>query len=116
MLESLDVGAIEDEDKPAPKVSYPLYEVITSSNHHQAVIREFFENTTIHGLAYLSTAHHCSKLFWFLVVASAIAFEAFLIHSSFLDWETDPVATMINALFLLLLLLLILIITRLAQL
>ena len=94
MLDSLDVNEVDDEDKPAPKVKFPqllFSEVTSSSNHHQAVIREFFENTTIHGLAYLSTAHHCSKLFWFLVVASAIAFEAFLIHSSFLDWETDPV-------------------------
>lgn len=61
----------------------------------QAVIKEFFENTTIHGLSYLSTEHHFSKLFWALVVASAIAFEAFLINSSFLDWENDPVGTTI---------------------
>ena len=32
-------------------------------------------------------------MFWALVVATAIAFEAFLIHSSFNDWETDPVGT-----------------------
>ena len=61
----------------------------------QAVIKEFFENTTIHGLSYLSTEHHFSKLFWALVVASAIVFEAFLINSSFLDWENDPVGTTI---------------------
>ena len=56
----------------------------------------FLESTTIHGLAYISTARNWLKLFWVVVVVSGFIGASALIYSSFQAWEESPVTTTIE--------------------
>ena len=58
------------------------------------LLREFLEKSTIHGLAYISSAPTKSwKAFWFLVVAAGFSAAIYLINDSYEDWEASPIAT-----------------------
>ena len=59
--------------------------------------KEFLESSTIHGLTYISSApSKLSKLFWLLVVFVGFSLAFYLINSSYVDWQTSPIATSIT--------------------
>ena len=60
-------------------------------------IKEFLETSTIHGLAYISTApSKLSKAFWLLVVVFGFSTAFYLINNSYTEWEASPIATSIS--------------------
>ena len=60
-------------------------------------LKEFLETSTIHGLAYTSTApSKLSKGFWFLVVIAGFSSAFYLINDSYNDWQASPIATSIS--------------------
>ena len=61
------------------------------------IFREFLETSTIHGLAYISSApSKVSKVFWLLVVVFGFSTAVYLINSSYNDWQASPIATSIS--------------------
>ena len=61
-------------------------------------IKDFLENSTIHGLIYVSTAKKYSRIFWTLVVLAGFTGASFLIYESFQDWAKSPVTTTVETL------------------
>ena len=60
-------------------------------------LKEFLESSTIHGLAYISSAPSLlSKAFWFLIVVTGFSLAFCLINSSYTDWQASPIATSIT--------------------
>ena len=59
-------------------------------------MKEFLENSTIHGLSYISTTKRFSKLFWIVVVLSGFLGASILINSSFQEWNESPIKTVIE--------------------
>ena len=60
-------------------------------------LKEFLETSTIHGLAFISTApSKVSKLFWVMVVFFGFSTAFYLINSSYNDWQSSPIATSIS--------------------
>ena len=61
------------------------------------LLKEFLETSTIHGLAYISTApSKLSKAFWLLVVIFGFSTAFYLINNSYTEWEASPIATSIS--------------------
>ena len=60
------------------------------------VLREFSENSTIHGIAYISRTRRCIRLLWTLTVLTGFVTAGFLIKQSLHDWEMNPIATTIT--------------------
>ena len=61
------------------------------------LLKEFLETSTIHGLAYISTApSKPSKAFWLLVVIFGFSTAFYLINNSYTEWEASPIATSIS--------------------
>lgn len=60
--------------------------------------RTFFESSTIHGLAYISTTRKFSRVFWIITVITGFSTAAFLIHSSFQSWSDSPIKTTVEKL------------------
>ena len=61
------------------------------------LLNEFLETSTIHGLAYISTApSKLSKVFWMLVVIFGFSTAFYLINDSYTAWEASPIATSIS--------------------
>ena len=61
------------------------------------ILREFLETTTIHGLSYISTARSKrAKAAWSLVILVSFCSAAFLISSSYTEWQDDPFSTAIT--------------------
>ena len=60
-------------------------------------MKEFLETSTIHGLAYISSApSKVSKLFWFSVGVFGFSLAIYLINDSYVDWQASPIATSIS--------------------
>ena len=59
-------------------------------------MKEFLENSTIHGLSYISTTKRFSKLFWIVIVLSGFFGASILINSSFQEWKESPIKTIIE--------------------
>ena len=57
------------------------------------VLREFSEQSTIHGIGYISRTQSCVRLLWILTVLSGFITAGFLIMQSFYNWEISPIAT-----------------------
>ena len=61
------------------------------------IFREFLDTSTIHGLAYISSApSKLSKIFWFLIVVTGFSCAFYFINSSYEDWQATPIATSIS--------------------
>ena len=60
------------------------------------VLKEFSENSTIHGIAYISRTRRCIRLVWTLTVLTGFVTAGFLIKQSLNDWELNPIATTIT--------------------
>ena len=59
--------------------------------------REFLENSTIHGLAHISTAESKAKrAAWVAIVVACFAFAIHMITSSYMEWQESPVSTTIS--------------------
>ena len=59
-------------------------------------MKEFLDNSTIHGLSYISTTKRFSKLFWIVIVLSGFLGASILINSSFQEWKESPIKTIIE--------------------
>ena len=60
-------------------------------------LREFLENSTIHGLVHIANEKsNTGKAGWIFLVVSCFAFSTFLIQSSFSSWIDSPVSTTIT--------------------
>ena len=60
--------------------------------------REFFESSTIHGLAYIATGRRYVRLFWILVVIVGFTGAGYMIYQSFQSWAGSPIKTTIETL------------------
>ena len=62
-----------------------------------AMIREFLEGSTIHGLAHISTStSRIARAAWFAIVLFCFAYAINMISSSYKDWQESPVSTTIT--------------------
>ena len=59
-------------------------------------IKEFFESSTIHGLAYICTTGKYVRLFWILVVITGFSAAGVLINQSFQAWSLSPISTTVE--------------------
>ena len=58
---------------------------------------DFLENSTIHGLVYISTAKSfVGKAIWAIIVALSFGFAAYLIAGSYAEWIQSPVSTVVS--------------------
>ena len=64
----------------------------------EAVIKDFLESSTIHGLSHISTARRLIQLFWMFVVLTGFTVAGFLIQQSFSGWAVSPISTTIETL------------------
>ena len=62
-----------------------------------ALIREFLESSTIHGLAQISTAKSLTaRAVWTAIVVVCFAFAVYMITDSYKEWQESPVLTTIT--------------------
>jgi len=58
---------------------------------------EFFENTTIHGLSYISSSKSWfSRAVWIFIVVLSFSAAGYLINKSYADWQKSPIATTVS--------------------
>ena len=58
--------------------------------------REFFENSTIHGLNYIVNSERLIKVVWIGIVTLGFSLSGVLIWHSFENWQKNPVETTIS--------------------
>ena len=64
-----------------------------------AAVKEFLENSTIHGLVFISTSSsRLVKLFWMSVVAAGFSGSIVMIYRNLTAWERSPISTTIDTL------------------
>ena len=56
-------------------------------------LRIFLESSTIHGLAYISSAKKWMKVFWIVIVTSGFIGSGVMIFESFQIWKESPIKT-----------------------
>ena len=67
------------------------------SSSEMDVLREFLDNSTIHGLAHISSvSSKTGKALWMAIVIAGFCTAGYLINDSYKEWETTPVATSIS--------------------
>ena len=59
-------------------------------------IKSFLENSTIHGLSYISTTRKYSRVIWIFIVILAFSFAGVMINLSFNNWADNPIKTTIK--------------------
>ena len=60
-------------------------------------LREFLENSTIHGLCHISTAQsRVARAAWVAIVVACFAVAISMISSSYKEWQESPVSTTIS--------------------
>ena len=63
----------------------------------RSILREFLENSTIHGLVHISTAKsHGAKAIWLAIVIACFTYAIHTINNSYGDLEKSPVSTTIT--------------------
>ena len=61
------------------------------------VFKDFLENSTIHGLVYISTAKSfVAKSLWVIIVALGFGSAVYLIANSYAEWIESPVSTVVS--------------------
>ena len=61
------------------------------------ILKEFLENSTIHGLVHISTAQsRASRAAWVAIVVACFACAIHMITSSYKEWQESPVSTTIT--------------------
>ena len=62
-----------------------------------ALVRDFLESSTIHGLVHISTAKSKTvKAIWVAIVVACFAFAIHMIVDSYKEWQESPVSTTIT--------------------
>ena len=62
-----------------------------------AILRDFLETSTIHGLAYISNVpSKTGKVIWLTIVVAGFCTSGYLINDSFKEWDETPVSTSIS--------------------
>ena len=61
------------------------------------LIKDFLQSSTIHGLVYIATTNHLTRLFWLTTVLVGFTVAAVMIQQSFANWEENPVATTLES-------------------
>ena len=62
-----------------------------------AIVRDFLENSTIHGLVHISTAKSKSaRATWVVIVAACFGIAIYMVTDSYKDWQESPVSTTIT--------------------
>ena len=62
-----------------------------------ALVRDFLEGSTIHGLVHISTAKSkTARATWVAIVVACFAFAIHMITSSYKEWQESPVSTTIT--------------------
>ena len=61
-------------------------------------IKYFLENSSLHGVAFISTTRNYVRIFWILIVLAGFIGAGVLIHTSFDNWTESPVKTTIETL------------------
>ena len=62
-----------------------------------ATLREFLENSTIHGLVHISTAKSkAARAAWVVIVVACFATAIYMITGSYKEWQESPVSTTIT--------------------
>ena len=61
-------------------------------------VKKFLENSTIHGLVWISRTRRFDKVFWLLVVLGGFLTAIALIRASFYNWEQRPTITTLETL------------------
>ena len=61
-------------------------------------VKEFLDNSTIHGLSFISSTRRWSRLFWILVVIGGFSGAGYMIYTSFHNWGQSPISTTIETL------------------
>ena len=61
-------------------------------------LRIFLESSTIHGLAYISSAKKWMKVFWIIIVTSGFIGSGVMIFESFQIWKESPIKTTLETL------------------
>ena len=56
-------------------------------------VKEFLESSTIHGLVYITTTKHLTRLLWIATVVGGFSVATVMIHQSLLHWAVSPVTT-----------------------
>ena len=57
---------------------------------------QYLEETTIHGLRYLSVGRGLEKFVWFIVIAISFSIAGYLIQTTIQENENEPVLTNIE--------------------
>ena len=71
--------------------------IIKSMRNLSTELYEFFEATTIHGLAYLGPSHtKCTKIFWIIIILSAGVIASLLLYETILGFDTKYTSTTIE--------------------
>ena len=61
------------------------------------LMREFLETSTIHGLTHIATARSpLAKAAWVITVTVSFAFSFYMITTSWVEWDKNPVSTTIT--------------------
>ena len=61
------------------------------------LMREFLETSTIHGLTHIATARSpLAKAAWEITVTVSFAFSFYMISTSWVEWDKNPVSTTIT--------------------
>ena len=61
-------------------------------------VKEFFQSSTIHGLAYIGSDRSQVRIFWLGVVIAGFTGAGIMINQSFSSWADSPISTTIETL------------------
>ena len=65
--------------------------LVSNWNLAMALLREYLEATTVHGLRYLLVSRSLvSKFAWFVCITASFATAALICQSNILQWESNP--------------------------
>ena len=72
--------------------------IFSSLNMAVKELKQFFEQSTIHGLYHISTVRRWPRLLWILIVIGGFCGAGYLINESFDNWKQSPISTTIETL------------------
>ena len=76
--------------------SASLYTTTTKMRRAIQCLVQYLEETTIHGLRYLSVGRGLEKFVWFIVIAISFSIAGYLIQTTIQENENEPVLTNIE--------------------
>ena len=61
-------------------------------------VKGFLDTSTIHGLSRISGTRRWTRLFWISVIIGGFSGAAYLIYTSFYNWDQSPITTTVETL------------------